>query len=197
MADWTSLDYVVVDVEGNGAQPPDLVELATVPILGGVIGKPSSWLIRPDTPITGFARRIHGISNDAVDEAPMFGDIEDQVRQALVGDGLIAHNAHVDVGVLQRKLGDWECPEVFDTLKLARRLLPDAGTYKLGGLVEALTLDEGLPEDLSPHRATYDALVTARLFVHLATRTATRPPTVEHLRNPQSERGDDDTPALF
>ncbi len=28
MTDWTSLRYAVVDVEGNGQQPPDLVELA-------------------------------------------------------------------------------------------------------------------------------------------------------------------------
>jgi exodeoxyribonuclease X len=38
VTDWTSLNYVVVDVEGNGQQPPDLVELAAVPIVGGVIG---------------------------------------------------------------------------------------------------------------------------------------------------------------
>ena len=33
MTDWTKLRYVVVDVEGNGHQPPDLVELAGVPWL--------------------------------------------------------------------------------------------------------------------------------------------------------------------
>ncbi len=27
MTDWTNLNYAVVDVEGNGQQPPDLVEL--------------------------------------------------------------------------------------------------------------------------------------------------------------------------
>jgi hypothetical protein len=27
MADWTSLTYAIVDVEGNGHQPPGLVEL--------------------------------------------------------------------------------------------------------------------------------------------------------------------------
>ncbi|MGH3795277.1 MAG: hypothetical protein ACRDSP_10340 [Pseudonocardiaceae bacterium] len=31
MTDWTALSFVVVDVEGNGQQPPDLVELAAVP----------------------------------------------------------------------------------------------------------------------------------------------------------------------
>jgi exodeoxyribonuclease X len=82
----------------------------------------------------------------------------------------VAHNAHVDVDVLGRKLAGWQCPEVFDTVKLARRLFPRQSSYKLGTLAQQFTLAEGLPEGLSPHRATYDALVAARLFVQLATR---------------------------
>lgn len=107
MTDWTSLNYVVVDVEGNGQQPPDLVELAVVPIVDGVIGEPVSWLVRPETPIKHFARKVHGITNDAVANAPVFDDIKSDVVHALAADGLIAHNAHVDVGVLRRKLGEW------------------------------------------------------------------------------------------
>jgi len=161
------------------------------------IGEPSSWLVKPDTPITHLARKVHGITSDTVADAPLFDDIKHAVLDALDADGLIAHNAHVDVGVLQRKLGEWEFPEIFDTLKLARRLLPDAGSYKLGALVEAFKLAEGLPDGLSPHRATYDALVTARLFVRLATLPDTRPLTPEELRNKPTEGGGDGTPALF
>lgn len=197
MTDWTSLSYVVVDVEGNGAQPPDLVELAVVPIVGGVIGEPSSWLVKPDTPITHFARKVHGITNDTVADASVFDAIKSEVLHALTADGLIAHNAHVDVGVLQRKLGEWEYPEIFDTLKLARHLVPDADSHKLGALVEAFELAKELPDDLSPHRATYDALVTARLFVRLATLPDTRPLSLEELRNPPPGGGGDDAPALF
>lgn len=197
MTDWTSLSYVVVDVEGNGTQPPDLVELAVVPIIGGVIGEPSSWLVRPDTPITHLARKVHGITNDTVADAPVFDAIKSKVCQALTADGLIAHNAHIDVGVLQRKLGKWECPEVFDTLRLARRLVPDAASYKLGALVKTFKLAKELPDGLSPHRATYDALVTARLFVRLATLPDTRPLTLEELRNPPPGGSGDDTAALF
>ncbi len=197
MTDWTSLDYVVVDVEGNGAQPPDLVELAAVPIIGGVIGEPSSWLVRPDTPITHFARRIHGISNDTVADAPTFDAVRHEVLNAVTAGGLIAHNAHVDVGVLQRKLGDWECPEIFDTLKLARRLLPDTDSYKLGALVDVFKLTDGLPADLTPHRATYDALVTARLFVQLATLPNLGPLSLEALRNTPTRGGEDEPASLF
>jgi exonuclease len=82
VTDWTSLNYVAVDVEGNGQQPPDLVELAVVPVVAGVIGEPRSWLVRPETPITPFARRIHGITNEQVAEAPVFADIRDDVLSA-------------------------------------------------------------------------------------------------------------------
>jgi exodeoxyribonuclease X len=192
MTDWKSLNYVVVDVEGNGQQPPDLVELAAVPIVAGMVGEPSSWLVKPDQPISHFARRVHGIGNDQVADAPVFGYVEADVLKALDASALIAHNAHVDVGVLQRKLGDWECPEVFDTLKLARRLVPGQPSYKLGAMVDAFGLAKNLAPDLEPHRATYDATVTARLFVHLAGRR-----TLEELRHQPPQGSQDDTPALF
>jgi exodeoxyribonuclease X len=193
MADWTTLNYVVVDVEGNGQQPPDLVELAVVPIVGGVVGEPMSWLVRPLTSIKFFATRIHGLTDKDVVDCPLFEQISGHVLHALNTSALVAHNAHVDVAVLTRKLPDWEAPEVFDTLKLARRLVPGQQSYKLGALVEAFTLDEGLPEELSPHRATYDALVAARLFVKLAAKAV----TLEELRGQDSGGGEDEAPTLF
>jgi exodeoxyribonuclease X len=197
MTDWTSVRYAVVDVEGNGQQPPDLVEVATVPIVGGVVGKPSSWLVKPARPITPIVRRIHGLSNQDVADAPSFAEVEAEVRQALDVDVLVAHNAHVDIGVLQRHLGEWECPEVLDTLKLAKRLRPNQTSYKLGALVAAFTLAKGLPDGLTPHRATYDVLVAARLFVLLAKREDDTPLSIEELRGDPPGGGKDDAPALF
>lgn len=197
MTDWTTLRYAVVDVEGNGQQPPDLVELAVVSIVDGAVGEPVSWLVKPPRNIKYYATRIHGLTDKDVEGAPVIGDLQDQVRIALEADVLIAHNAHVDVGVLQRHLGDWECPEVFDTLKLAKRFVPDQVSYKLGALVEAFKLAEGLPEGLSPHRATYDALVAARLFVHLATLPDGSPRLLEELRDLKPGGDSDEAAALF
>lgn len=196
MTDWTSLNYVVVDVEGNGQQPPDLVELAAVPIVGGVIGEPVSWLVRPDTPITPMARRIHGITNEAVADAPVFADIKDEVLRVLDESVLVAHNAHVDVAVIGRKLADWQRPEVFDTLKLTRRFVPDQMSHRLGSLVEAFKLAEGLSPELKPHRATYDAVVTARLFKMIAT-THSVPRSLDELRGQPSGGDEDEAATLF
>ena len=143
MTDWTSLRYAVADVEGNGQQPPDLVEVAVLPITDGALGEPVSWLARPPRPITRLAASVHRITDTDVASAPAFAEIEPDVRRALADRVLVAHNAHVDLGVLRRELRRWEPPEVFDTLKLARRLLPGQPSYKLGALVTALALDAG------------------------------------------------------
>lgn len=62
-------------------------------------------------------------------------------------------------------------PDTVDTLRLARRAfaLP---SYSLGAVARHRGLDAGLPQDMRPHRAAYDATVTARLFVDLATTLA-------------------------
>lgn len=59
-------------------------------------------------------------------------------------------------------------------------------SYRLGSLVEAFNLADGLPEGLRPHRATYDALVAARLFVLLATKAA----SLDELRGQRQGGGD-------
>jgi exodeoxyribonuclease X len=192
VTDWAALNYVVVDVEGNGHQPPELVELAVVPITGGEVGEPLAWLVKPDHLIRSFATRIHGLGNRDVAACPALADISAEVLAALDVDALVAHTAYVDLAVLRRGLPGWKAPEVFDTLKLARRLVPGLPNYQLSTLVERFELTEGLPEELTPHRATYDALVAARLFVLLAGRAG----SLEALRGVPPEGGDD-VPALF
>jgi DNA polymerase III epsilon subunit-like protein len=191
---WTRKRYAVVDVEGNGQRPPDLVELAVVSIVDGEIGNPDVWLIKPDTPITTMAQRIHGISNEMVATAPAFLEVEKKVRDTLAGFVFVAHNAGVDLGVLQRKMPDFQPAEVLDTLKLARRLLPDQANHRLTSLVNVLGLAENLSAaDLVPHRAAYDALMAARLLQRLAIRNDGAPVSFAELRDGSGEGGD----ALF
>lgn len=179
---WDSLDYVVIDVEGNGARPPELVELAIVPIVAGEIGPPRSWLVRPPSPIAWQARRVHGISTADVADKPTFAEVADDVRDALANAVPVGHNVRIDLDVLSRTLPNWTPAEAFDTLRLARKTwtLP---SHRLGALVEHRNLADGLPPDLQPHRATYDALVTARLFIDLARDAGPVPLTVSALRD--------------
>lgn len=180
-AHWTEFDYAVVDVEGNGQQPPDLVEISIVAIENGTIGRPKTWLVRPPRPITAMARRFHKITDEMVAPAPTIADLDGQLREALGGAVFVAHNAGVDLGVVSRELPGFQSAHVLDTLKLARRLQPGRDSYKLNALIDAFRLADGLPSDLVPHRATYDAIVCARLLVHLASPPDRDPLTLAEL----------------
>lgn len=199
---WNEQRYLVVDVEGNGARPPDLVELAAVPVTKGVIGEPRSWLVRPTSPITWQARKVHGITNDDVADQPTFDAIRDTVTKYLADEVIIVgHNVHVDLGVLRSKLPGWQAHAILDTLRVARGVLPDLPSRKLGALVDHFDLATGLPEALHPHRATYDVLVTARLLLALATGEDGNPRSARELHKlggvPQAEPTTESQPGLF
>ncbi|WP_026415990.1 3'-5' exonuclease [Actinomadura oligospora] len=192
---WNGHRYVVVDVEGNGQRPPDLVEIAIVPVEDGVIGEGRSWLVRPPRPITAMARRIHRIGDDEVAAAPLAGEVAGEIGEHLDGAVFVAHNAHVDLDVIGRAVPGYTPSLVVDTLKAARRLRPGRMSYKLGSLADAFGLADGIGVGLRPHRATYDALICARLLVHLAAPQDGPPLTLADLVG--EERTGDAAPTLF
>lgn len=180
---WTDVPWVVVDVEGNGQRPPDLVEAACLPIDGGVPGRVQSWLVRPRRPITGPVRRIHGIRNADVATAPTTAEVAEQILGQLAGRVVIGHHVHVDLAVLGRELGDWRAPAVLDTLRLAKAVWPGRPAYSLDNLTStiphrqllapSMTGTAPASSDLPPtspgrHRAGYDVILTAGLFLALA-----------------------------
>ncbi|MES1173203.1 MAG: 3'-5' exonuclease [Myxococcales bacterium] len=167
-APWTALPLAVLDLEGNGHQPPDLVELAVIHVDGGTVGAPRSWLVKPDQKITPRVSKIHGIRNADVANAPTFPQVIDDVFATLDGRYLVAHNAAVDWDVLSRKLPQLQPPGVLDTLRLARAVCPGQDSYSLSKLLVGLGLQarlDGVAGQL--HRATYDASAALHLLLHL------------------------------
>ncbi|MDQ0778379.1 exodeoxyribonuclease X [Streptomyces aurantiacus] len=167
---------LVVDVEGNGANPPDLVELAALPIRDGRPDTTTAgaWLIHPPVPVTPFAAKVHGLTNDRLATCPPWTIVADKVREFLADAWICAHNAHVDYCVLARHLPDWRPTGVLDTLRLARATYPDAPAHTLDALIEYARLD--LTEaPAQRHRATYDAYAAAALLLTMAARYETWP----------------------
>lgn len=159
----------VVDVEGNGTHPPDLVEAAALPIRDG---KPDTstaraWLIRPPRPVTPFAARVHGLTNEVLAASPAWTQVADQVHSLLGAAWICAHNAHVDYRVLSAHLPDWQPAGVIDTLRLARATYPRLHSYGLDTLIEHLRLDLAAAP-AQRHRAAFDAYATAQLLTVMA-----------------------------
>jgi DNA polymerase III epsilon subunit-like protein len=169
---WPAL--LVVDVEGNGTNPPDLVEVAALPIRDG---KPDTstagaWLIRPPRPVTPFAARVHGLTNETLASCPSWSKVSGQVGGLLGGRWIAAHGAHVDYRVLSAHLPDWQPAGVIDTLRLARAACPGLSSYGLDALIKQRTPDLTSALD-QRHRARFDAYATALLLLDLAERYPT------------------------
>lgn len=189
---WTQLTYAVVYINRSGQTPPDAVEMSVVPIVGGTIGEPKTWLLCPDLSITTTATRMHGISNrDVVDAAP-FARVEDEIRKTLDAEAFVSHGGLMDRNLLQRKLTGWSPSVVLSTMALARLYAPKHKGFHLETLADRFALAEDLPPGLNRRRAPYRALVTAALFVMLANKAG----SFEELRRPsRPAAGGDRTPA--
>lgn len=161
---WSQCPFVVVDVEGNGQVPAELVELAAVHIRDRKVLSAQSWDIRPSLPITEHALSIHGITNEqAVMFAP-WSAVSGEILPVLTGAAMVGHNVCVDARLIWQAQPDWQPMALIDTLVLAKRIVPGEPSYALTALMKRLLPHQ---EDWQHHRAKGDALATAALFLAL------------------------------
>lgn len=160
----------VIDVEGNGATPPEIVEIALLELVElRPTGRAFHWLIKPEQPITAAVTRIHGLSDDDVAGAPSIDDIADDVVTWTDGCVIVGHNVRVELDAISRSIPGWQPSAAIDTLKLARSLRPGLSSYSLENLGAALklTTEAKRQTGLRHHSAQFDVALTALLFVEL------------------------------
>jgi DNA helicase-2/ATP-dependent DNA helicase PcrA len=161
-------DCIVLDTETTGFDPDEdeIIEVAAIRLRGGVYSeRPEDTfeaLLRNTIPV-GQSEAVHHIS-----DAQLTAEGRDptEVLEALaefIGKLPIAgHNVHFDRRMLEgyaHRLGvPLRLTVRFDTLPLARRLVPTARNHKLGTLVDHLRI----PFEPT-HRALDDVLATAAL----------------------------------
>lgn len=162
---WADCEFAVLDVEGNGQSPQEIIEVAVVHVhRGEIVPGAMQWLVRPSRPVTDRAARLHGIGNAELVAKPTFEEVASEVWAALEKHMVIGHNVSIDVRMLKERLPHWRPALSLDTLKLAKRMLPSARSYELESLATERAIGMA---GMSRHRAADDALVTARLFIDL------------------------------
>lgn len=160
--------FAALDVETTGFSPERfgdrMVEIAAVRFTLGGIKESWSRLIWPGRPIGAGARKVHGITLEALEGAPTFADVWNEL-QTFLGDAVIvAHNAEFDSRFLCAHLADIEVQReflFFDTLQLLRAQF-NLASNRLGMAIAAL----GVEGDVT-HAALADATATAQLMLRL------------------------------
>ena len=164
------LDVVaVIDFETTGLSPAQgdrATEIAAVILENGKVVDRYQSLMNAGVRIPSFIEGLTGISNAMIREAPSVGVVMREVSD-FVGDyPLVAHNASFDCKFWDAELERINLQrrqEFLCSLLLARRLMPQAPSHKLGALIEYANL----PIAGRVHRALADAEMAASLFVHL------------------------------
>lgn len=163
----------VVDVEGNGGTPPEIVQIGITEIFDLRLGKHKwEWLVRPPTSITPPATRIHGISDEDVANSPTIDDVADEIMTWTDGAAIVGHNVRVEVDIIKRSIPDWNPVAAIDTLRLARTLAPGMESYRLKNLGDALghSSEAERISGKQHHSALHDAVLTALVLIDLVSR---------------------------
>ena len=175
---WRQVEFASLDFETTGLdrERDAVVSFGVVPVRAGrvVVGEAVHQLVVPDVPSSPESTRIHGILPKDLAEAQPFAIAGQTLRLALGGRFLLAWFASVEIGFLGRLYGgrrrSW-VRRTIDVRQLAIELehLDQDVRQSLSSAAEHY----GIPV-ANPHEALDDAMVTAQLFLVLASRLEER-----------------------
>ena len=154
-------EFAFIDVETTGARPltDRVTEIAIIRFHSD--GSQSRWqsLINPGMAIPAEIQALTGITNAMVRNAPTFFDVRDEVRRMFDGAVFVAHNARFDYGFIKnefRRITEAFTADVLCTVRLSRKLYPDADGHGLDALIHRHEL-----HGFDRHRAMGDTEATA------------------------------------
>jgi len=160
-------DFVVLDIETTGLSPfsDEICELAMVKLKNFLPVDSYHTLVKPSKPIPLSVSKIHGITDEMVQNAPTIEQVLPQVVNFISNTTLVIHNADFDLSFLNFALKKYEYPilknEVIDTLAIARLYYPT-----ISHSLESLS-SNFMFSNKPTHRAMDDVLSTAELFYYL------------------------------
>jgi len=157
----SSLMFIFLDTETTGTGEDDrLCQLAYKTEAGTVVNE----LFNPGRPISIKAMSIHHITNEMVQDKPVFQSSDTKTNlEKLIGANnniIVAHNAQFDVGMLNKE-GIYPS-QVICTLKLARHLDENATIPEYN--LQYLRYFLGLKVEAVAHDAFGDILVLEAIF---------------------------------
>lgn len=164
--------FAAIDFESAGSAPgrtDEPVQIAIAHLLGTEISGALCSYVKAESAVTWAARKVHGITDSMIKDAPRFVDLWPQIKSAMEGCWIVAHGAATEKRFLRvfpfHSFGPW-----VDTLDLARAVYPGLSSHALGDVVRSLGLEnapEIRAEGFRWHDARCDAVASLVLLRHL------------------------------
>jgi DNA polymerase III subunit epsilon len=158
-----------IDLETTGTSPARerVTEIAIVRMIEGEVVEEWSSLVNPECSIPEAIQALTGITNDMVRGAPTFGELRREILERLEGSLFVAHNARFDYGFMKHEFGRLDMAfkaEVLCTVRLSRRLFPEAIGHGLDAIVARHGLHDAFAADPFTRGGRHSALGDARVL---------------------------------
>ena len=120
------LDFAAIDFETANEYPSSVCSVGVVVVRGGAVVDTFYSLIHPEPEYyQWFCQRVHGLTPEDTEDAPVFPDVWAQIEPLIEGLPLVAHNARFDEGCLKAvfRVYQMDYPDYvfYDTLAASRR----------------------------------------------------------------------------
>ena len=167
--------YIVLDTETTGLSVEEghkIIEIGAVLLEDR--NKSTNYFhtyINPQRLIEEEAIKVHGITNEELEDKPQFDEVVDEFLEFVQDSTLVIHNASFDLGFLNNeiKLASSKNPfledicDVIDTLAVARNKFPGQRN-SLDALANRFDIND---YDRTFHGALLDANILADVFLNL------------------------------
>ncbi|MCE8001990.1 DNA polymerase III subunit epsilon [Billgrantia ethanolica] len=167
---------IVLDTETTGIDPREghrLIEIGALELVNRrFTGRTYHQYINPEREVEAEAIGVHGITNEFLEDKPVFSAVADEFWEFVRGAELVIHNAAFDVGFIDHefnlllaargepRLGPVaEHCRILDTLRLARERHPGQRN-NLDALCKRYEIDNG-------HRVLHGALLDAEILAEV------------------------------
>ncbi|MGL9761869.1 MAG: DNA polymerase III subunit epsilon [Wolbachia sp.] len=166
------LREIVLDIETTGLDIESghrIIEIGCVELINRIQrGKVFHQYLNPERGVPYHSFKIHGISEEFLENKPLFSDVALEFLDFISNDVLIIHNAEFDVKFLNMELGKLgagliSSDRVLDTLPLARKKFAGSPA-SLNALCKRFDISL---EDRELHGALIDAQLLAKVYVEL------------------------------
>ena len=163
---------IILDIETSGLDYKEghrVIEIGCVELNQKEVGSHFHRYVNPLKILTDENIRIHGITNEFLEDKPLFEEVAEEFLNFIEDSSIIAHNANFDVGFLNHELEKISKPQIakdriVDTVVIARNRFPGQ-QVNLDALVKKLKVNSLVDREF--HGALKDAKILTDVYLEL------------------------------
>jgi len=162
-----NLTYTAIDFETANPKWTSICSVGIVTVEDGIITEEFHALIKPPgNEYNYYNTRIHGITEEDTESAPLFDEVYPEIKKRLTGRTIVAHNESFDRNALKKTMAEYGID--YTDLNISDRWECTVKIYKKKGFKQAGLRNccDILGIELDHHDALSDARACALLFCY-------------------------------